>query len=50
MLRGPVFAALGIDYEKSGREAAAIAKTILGGQSPGRIPIRHAEALTMTVP
>ena len=50
MLRGPVFAALGIDYEKSGREAAAIAKTILGGNAPGRIPIRHAEALTITVP
>ena len=50
MLRGPVFAALGIDYEKSGREAAAIAKIILDGNAPGRIPIRHAEALTMTVP
>jgi len=50
MLRGPVRAALGIDYEKSGWEAAAIAKTILGGQAPGRIPIRHAEALTVTVP
>lgn len=50
MLRGPVFAALGIDYEKSGREAAAIAKIILDGNAPGRIPIRHAEVLTMTVP
>ncbi|MDY6268326.1 MAG: ABC transporter substrate-binding protein [Selenomonadaceae bacterium] len=49
MLRGPVRAALGIDYEESGRAAAAIAKNILDGQSPARIPIQHADALQMII-
>lgn len=49
MLQGDVLAALGTDDEAGGRAAAAMACKILAGKSPSRMPIEHAERLTMTV-